>query len=341
MKTVRLFAVLVLCFVAMNAFGIGSETWTFTYTDADGVSTAMTVSDYYRPNPTQNGAIVGLDGVWTGASYYAPAGDDLTGLTPSTVGVNDNFGITNRGCTPQSIEAFDGRGATFLNLVTDAPAQQDNNTRASDGKSWADGINDFGSGFDLRNGYKMTTNDSSLTYRWKMTDDSASKTGVMDPVQVQAAFGNNKYNLGYTLDSKDNLNDRNADDLLVTISGFGAGEVVRLSVVSMANAAGANEEDFAWGTLADGAAVNAEITKNGTMLFPAGEGYGDVAFAVNIGSFTADSTGKVQLYLGDNWISGADEGGFRRTQLDGIFIVPEPATMMILGLGALMLKRRK
>jgi hypothetical protein len=341
-KLCIILAVLILGVTAVNTFAAGSETWSFNYTNADGVTTPMTVSSYYKPNPTQNSAIVGADGLWTGANYYTTAGDDLSGLTPSTVGSdNEGAGIINRGCTPQSIEAFDGRGGTFLNLVNPAPALKDENYRASDGKTWADGINDHGQGFDLRNGYKMVNNNNDLVKVWKMTDDSASKSGVMDPFQLQESQGNNRYTSGYTLDSKDHPGDRKADDLLVTISGFNAGQTVLLSVVSMANAAKTNLEDFSWGTLADGAAVNAVITNTGTMLFPAGNGYSDVAFACDIGNFTADGLGKIQLYLGENWISQADEGGLRRTQLDGIFVIPEPATMMLLGLGTLLLRRRK
>jgi hypothetical protein len=117
---------------------------------------------------------------------------------------------------------------------------------------------------------------------------------------------------------------------------------------------GIGNMDFSYGATAGtmttvaNAAAGAELysevstytnTRDTNPNKPVGYKYWKGAFANSIGSWTADGSGSITVFIGDGAKNDVLSGA--RTQLDGIVVVPEPATLAILSLGGLALLRKR
>jgi len=154
---------------------------------------------------------------------------------------------------------------------------------------------DVGPGTYTRSGLTATTT-ANLASDWNWPDTSDAD-----------------YFVANCLDDKSD----SAGDFLVTISGFSAGQNVDLSVQVLGKDSDVPGYDFSWGTAANGSAVNtvSDVTV-GTEIY---SGSVMSTFAVDLGTFTADSSGNVAVWLGN----GTNYNGDYRTEMDGIVAIPE------------------
>jgi PEP-CTERM motif-containing protein len=146
-----------------------------------------------------------------------------------------------------------------------------------------------------------------------------------------------------------------ASDFLGTISGLTSDTEYFLYVVAAGRkqGPGIGTYDFSWGTSGDGSAVNlvpdvynaANAVYIDEVVTEKVDPIPDeitASMAVPVGTFTADVDGEIAIWIGKG---GTFDGSYDyRTELDGLVVgvVPEPATMVLLGLGSLtLLKRRR
>jgi len=142
------------------------------------------------------------------------------------------------------------------------------------------------------------------------------------------------------LDDKGNA----CSDFEFTISGLTANVDYQIYYIAKTSASGSGKGDFSWGLGSDGAAVNQagpylDALPGATALI--GLAGNDSAVGVPVAIVTADAMGMITMYGGNGLDFNGDE--FTRTQMDGVVIgtIPEPMTLSLLGLGSLILIRKK
>lgn len=193
------------------------------------------------------------------------------------------------------------------------------------------------------------TSDSTLQVGGQMVEDNNRRTGLdANNVPIQPVLGTS-YN-----------------PFFVTLSGLIPGSSYGFRIVAegrrsdpvsdpsgllhgLRTDVGINSYDFSYGASA-GSLTTFSDTAAGTLLWEskassaiAGYFYYTGSYACGIGDWTADGSGQIKLYVGEGAVNTVLNGS--RTMLDGVVVslIPEPSTLIILGLGglAVALSRRR
>jgi hypothetical protein len=249
--------------------------------------------------------------------------------------------------TASQVEAV--TGGTFLNLINTTTGESRNGFAISPLTLGANVINPVNS--QSVNWSVNDTSDSSFTVGGQCVEDNNRRSGLNpDGSPITPVLGTSYNPFSFTL------------------SGLAPGVSYDLKVVGLGRHSdpdsdpggvldglrpdvGINSYDFSYGPSAGSLTTFADTaagtllweTKAGTAINVSGVNYFyyTALYACDIGSWTADGSGQIALFIGEGAVNTVLTGA--RTELDGIVVsvVPEPSTAALLALGSLALLLRR